>query len=298
MKTGFTVHAVSANQTQQSNPFTHMACKLIAALSLLYVKHTYPKDADQMPVVGVWTELEKTVAGAQPHPFSTLTATIMNLLTVSSSISIRIQALRALVWLCPSTLCPASRTFQETFKAQMKEANHPAHLFKELFFEMYKRVIATPILVPMVLQLVYDWIDIVPHKVDTGLICQIWKTVIEFGKEGRERVLQNIFQILDRAIHPDFRIVSLEILKDIVQFLGDHANTITYENSDMSKPTTPNMALNSIILRLEQYAIFHPWQIRFTSIDALAKIAFLSSSPVRIHIYNFLTTVPNGKFLI
>ncbi|EFA80191.1 hypothetical protein PPL_07013 [Heterostelium album PN500] len=296
IKTGFAVH-ISSHATQQSVPFTHMACKLINSLSQSYVKHQYPKDAAQNPQVGVWTELEKSDPKMPVHPFAGLTAAVTSLLQISPNISIRVQALRALVWLCPSSLCPAARAFFDIFKAQLYEPGHPILLFRELFGELYKRIVETPILSPFLLQLVYDWIDIVPHKVDTSLVRQIWETILNFGLEGRERVLQNCFSVMDRSIHPDFRVVSLEILKDIVFFLGDYANVITYENQNNSTTlaVTDNQALNSIILRLEQYAIFHPWQIRMTAIDALAKIAFLSSSAVRIHIYHFLTTSPNDS---
>ncbi|EGG24696.1 hypothetical protein DFA_02940 [Cavenderia fasciculata] len=294
LKLGFNIHG--DRSTQQSFPYINMSCKLISALSRSYVKHSYPTtttsgDGGNAPAVGNWQEQEKSVTGSINHPFSVLTSFVMSQLP-SPSISIRIQALRALIWLCPSTLCPASRVFQDTFRAQLRDSTHPPHLLKELYVELYRRVIATPVLSPMVLSLIYDWIDIVPHKVDTSLVAMIWKTIIHFGREGRERVLQSIFNILDRSIHPDFRVVSMEIQKDIVQFLGDHANTITYETV---ASTTPSKPLNAIILRLEQYATFQPWQIRMTSIDSLAKIAFLSSTRVKIHIYNFLTTVPNDS---
>ncbi|GAM23264.1 hypothetical protein SAMD00019534_064390 [Acytostelium subglobosum LB1] len=294
IKNAFNTH-FTAHPAQQSIPFTHMVCKLVNALSHSYVRHAYPKAADGSPAIGTWTEVDKTIPSSLTHPFSVLTSSIMGLLSISPNISIRIQALRALVWLCPSTLCPASRTFFECFRNQLREQCHPALLFKELFMELYKRTVVTPVLAPSVLQLVYDWIDIVPHKVDTPLAIQIWTKIIEFGREGRERVLQNCFDVLDRSIHPDFRVVSLEILKDIVQFLGDNANKITLEGEAGDNQPVTDQALNSIILRLEQYAIFHPWQIRMASVDALAKIAFLSSTPFRIHIYHFLTTVPNGS---
>jgi len=329
MKSGFSVHT-SSTGTQQSNPFIHLACKLISSLSQSFVKYTYPKDSNQNPIVGDWTFEEKSLsssstnysiqpninsasvpstnsssstAAANQHPFNSLTSLVISLLNISNSISIRIQSLKALVWLCPSNL-ESCKIFQDTFRAQLRDPNHPPHLFKELFLELYKRIIATPILSPMVLALIYDWVDIVPFKVDINLIIETWKVVIGFGLTARERLLQSIFKILDRPVHSDFRVISLEIQKDIIHFLGDYANVITYENSQRYEKLSDhsganksldisNRALNSIILRLEQYAIYNPWQIRVESIEALAKIAFLSCTSIRIHIYSFLTSVPN-----
>ncbi|EGC31587.1 hypothetical protein DICPUDRAFT_156544 [Dictyostelium purpureum] len=366
-------------QQQQSNPFLHLACKLISALSQSFVKYSYPKDPKtQQPIVGDWSFDEKlfnsqsvypyhhnqspftgtpvnylsangptilqssstqgntnSVAPTQnnvnlnlpngitsanitaasfptstsssskdTHPFSSLTPLILNLLNITPSISIRIQALKALVWLCPSNL-EQSKLYLEAFRTQIRDPYHPTHLFKELFLELYKRIIASPILSPMLLALIYDWIDIIPYKTDVNLIVEIWKTIVDFGKVAREKLLQSIFKILDRSVHPDFRVVSLEIQKEIIKFLGDFSNTITYENpyryesikqnrsGANQSNSTSNMSLNSIILRLEEYAIFSPWQIRMEAVDALAKIAFLSSTVVKIHIYNFLNSAPN-----
>ncbi|EAL66495.1 hypothetical protein DDB_G0281871 [Dictyostelium discoideum AX4] len=336
---------------QQSNPFLHLACKLISVLSQSYVKYSYPKDSTtQQPIIGDWSFDEKqyqhqsvypyhhnlspftglpnpisnnnnssnntkdqstttttsttSSSSNSIHPFSSLTQLILNLLNISPSISIRIQALKALVWLCPSNL-DQSKLYLETFRSQLRDPYHPTHLFKELFLELYKRIIATPILSPMILELVYDWIDIIPSKCDTSLVCEIWKTIVEFGKVfANEKLLASIFKILDRIVHPDFRVLAMEIQKDIIKFLGEYSNQITFEqpsrfeqcksrSGSNQQQHLSNMSLNSIIQRLQQYSIFSPWQIRLESIDSLAKIAFQSSTVVKVHIYNFLTLLPN-----
>ncbi|KYQ88952.1 hypothetical protein DLAC_10541 [Tieghemostelium lacteum] len=332
IKIALTTHTSSTTTTSQSNPIIHLACKLVALLSESYVKSAYPKDnKTQLPIIGDWLDLDNipttttivipTIIQQQQqqqqlqqqpnnrdkdskdqNPFSSLTSIIMSCLTISPSISIRIQALKALVWLCPLDL-KQCQMYRETFKNLLLDPYHPGFLFKELYMEMYKRVIATPVLSPMILSLIYDWIDIVPPKVDTNLICQTLRVIIDFGLEAKEKVLATLFKILDRSVHPDFRVVNLEILKDLIRFLGDVANVLTFESQSLYPTVSSstalksleisNQSLNSIIQRLEQYAIYNPWQLRMESVDALGKIAFQSSTSVRIHIYNFLSSIPN-----
>jgi hypothetical protein len=54
-----------------------------------------------------------------------------------------------------------------------------------------------------------------------------------------------------------------------------------------------NRSMKSIVLRLEQGVAFGPFEIRAVCLEALAKIAFRSSWPLRLHLFEFMTLVSN-----
>lgn len=276
--------SLSLTSPTSSSPLVHSACRTVKILAEAFSKHlssqlsakSESKDPDLDPIT------DKTVE----HPLAPLYSHVVTLLDAPSS-HVRLQALKTLVWLgLPNN--EDSDQFRNILAAQfMTGANLSANLVEAVFTEWLRRVQALPRFSGLALTLIADWFWLAPEKLNFSVVFSIWKTIMGFGAKGRALVLRNIFEILDRDLIPQQRTFTHLIRKNIFWFLGENGNVLVNDVPEhYSKGTDiTNPGLKAIVLRVSQEALFGGWEVRSVCVDALAKIAILSASSARIHIY-------------
>eukprot|EP01122_Echinamoeba_exundans_P015994 TRINITY_DN7980_c0_g1_i1.p1 TRINITY_DN7980_c0_g1~~TRINITY_DN7980_c0_g1_i1.p1 ORF type:complete len:845 (+),score=176.75 TRINITY_DN7980_c0_g1_i1:92-2626(+) len=249
------------------------------------------------------------------HPLTELRTNILAIFKSRGCISVRLKSLTTLIWL---TFSWNARKLEETILAERRSL--APHLFDEICEELNLRVKVTPELADSVLSIFYHLFCSVPAKMNTAIMFNVWKSIME-TRLGKQKVLLSCFQMLDQLHNKETRLITFQVHKQIYWFLGEHANALTGEhisagrngtlrgnamqaeenNSDDEirlariEPETEiqNRSMKSIVLRLEQGVAFGPFEIRAVCIEALAKIAFRSSWPLRLHLFEFMTLVAN-----
>lgn len=192
------------------------------------------------------------------------------------------------------------RSFVASFLGLGNSSSHaPAHVCStEVFLEFHERVKVTPNIVPFVLQLIYSWRVHLPHKFVPETAGHIWETILGYGPEARQQVLENIFQILDLLHKPGERLHSYRVQQHLFWFLGQHGVVLAGGATDgPSADGAINPCLCAILVRLEQAVVFHTWETRATCLDAIGKIAIMSPRPVRHHVVSFLHTLESDTCL-
>jgi len=108
-------------------------------------------------------------------------------------------------------------------------------------------------------------------------------------------VLKNIYEIMDRNIKPQHRLIALDIQKNMMYFLGEYANLLTNEYPERYNKKSAgtggdisNGALKAIIMRLSSNALFGPWEMRSVCLEGLGKIAIRSGTAAKVHIYSVI----------
>jgi len=156
------------------------------------------------------------------------------------------------------------------------------------------RVKATPSVTLNVLQLLYQWFLRSPRKFNPELLTSIWTTIIGFGSdESRSKLLQNIFEFLDRFHGRHTRLIVFDIWKTVISFLGENAHILAKEDqfSSGNSSRIQNETMKNILLKLECAAVSSSWELRIITLEVLAKIAFRSNNAIRLRIYEFITLV-------
>lgn len=246
------------------------------------------------------------------HPLTELRQNILSLFKSKGSLSVRLKSLTTLIWL---TFSWNARKLEETILAERR--NLPQHLFDEICEELNMRVKVTPELADTILSIFYQLFCTVPAKLNTFILTNVWKTIME-TRVGKQKVLQSCFQMLDQLHSKETRLITFLVHKQIYWFLGEHANALTGEHISSGRSSGPlsarktgddsdddnpihidaeteiqNRSMKSIVLRLEQGAAFGPFEIRSVCVEGLAKIAFRSSWPLRLHLFEFMSLTAN-----
>eukprot|EP00026_Physarum_polycephalum_P004153 Phypoly_transcript_04170.p1 GENE.Phypoly_transcript_04170~~Phypoly_transcript_04170.p1 ORF type:complete len:726 (+),score=99.41 Phypoly_transcript_04170:178-2178(+) len=281
--------SLSLTSPTSSSPLVHAACRTVKMLAEAYSNHLSSQESQQQ-TLGKDPSLELNDK-LDDHPLASLYQHVVLLLD-AASLHVRFQALKTLVWLgLPNN--DDSKMFRAIIMNQLIGGTLSKTIVEGVFSELLQRVQSVPRFAGLVLTLVADWCWLAAEKVNFSIVYSIWKTIMGFGPKGRSLVLTNIFFILDRDLVPQQRTLSILIRKNIFWFLGENGNVLVNDISTSYHgnvlPDINNPGLKAIVLRLSQGALFGAWEVRSICTEALAKVAILSSSLTRIHIYGVAT---------
>jgi hypothetical protein len=172
----------------------------------------------------------------------------------------------------------------------------PPLLFNQLMLEIHATLEISPALTQQALALIGDWFSVAPELIEMSTIGAIWRAILRHPN-GRESVLRNALDVLDRQYNERNRVSLLDAKRSVFSFLGANANILANEycerytvdnQSDEGTASITNAAMFALILRLEKSAFAAPWETRVACVEALGQIAMRSHVTVCEYVHQLL----------
>eukprot|EP01094_Clydonella_sp_ATCC50884_P012877 TRINITY_DN2316_c0_g1_i1.p1 TRINITY_DN2316_c0_g1~~TRINITY_DN2316_c0_g1_i1.p1 ORF type:complete len:779 (-),score=258.81 TRINITY_DN2316_c0_g1_i1:448-2637(-) len=207
---------------------------------------------------------------------------------------LRLYALKCLVWLAFGDGLILS---QRIIERELRASSLSGAQFATLFLEMLERSEVTPSCTPMVLHLVRVWREVSPEEVCHHTIGRLWESLASKGPLGRHLVLKNIFECLDIGSRAQKHAHDVKFLRYAYAHLGAHGVMLasgekTKESAEGGEDTIA-AALEAVLVRLQNAAVFSEWETRNVAVEALAQIGICSPSiGVRTHILEVCKALP------
>lgn len=235
------------------------------------------------------------------NPLNDLKGALQTVFKNSKSSYVRTQVVLSYIWIeyphngiiLEELISPMSQTIQ-------------SHLLTHLFQVFLERVQHSPELISTLLNIYYHICLTAPANLDISSLLSTWEACMRINNTCKLKVLKNTFDILNANYKKDTRLITYNIHRATYWFLGEHAPFLTAEVisalptfstivNDVAHFPISNSLLIQIISYLEKAIILSPWEIRLVCIEALAKIAFQSSYPVKLRIYELLNLLAHSQ---
>ncbi|KAL6048793.1 hypothetical protein QOT17_020834 [Balamuthia mandrillaris] len=162
---------VDALKPTNTLPLLHAAAKCTAVLARAFTKHQRDEK--------IFIDKEKD------HPLLPLIESLQSVLDKKKNIYIRLQAIKALIWL---SLTHKTTRLQSIILNELKRNALTPALFSELFESIRERTETTEEFAEFALQMVYHWYQYLPEKVDADVMTAIWSTVLSKDKTALKQV--------------------------------------------------------------------------------------------------------------
>lgn len=274
-------------------PIAHRAAYITRILAERYIQHIEGK---QVSLTSSSSTISKpSTTDPTKEPLYEIKTTILTLIENTKSQSTKLQALCALIWLT------SSQNAKELEDIIFKECQElPQNLIDRIFKELLNRAKTSSLFIDLILDVFYNIYKTVPAKLNIKILMSTWKRIMKIGEKFRLKVLVSIFRYLETVHRKESKHITDNIQRTIYWFLGEQANILTGERcatipsecAFLDQNNTIQLSINpsmeAIVNKLEQAILLSTWETRLVCLEALAKIAFLSSYPIRIRIYEFL----------
>ncbi|KAJ6228953.1 hypothetical protein M0813_08452 [Anaeramoeba flamelloides] len=282
--------------------------------SLCHFLQSYHKYLVKFGIKGKYYSFNESIACAD---------LLFNMLEFTENKSLRISIFKALFWLI-NPILPTERHLnylENTFFRELKKQNYfNRYMIDDLIFEFQKLLSINRYSIKIVLTLLVAMTQNCSNIIENEHILQVWVEIKEIKQDrlsNCELLLQHIFKIID---HTDNTVNHFK--QSAIWFLGEYANEMTCvtldsflqqsktksnnknnenfnsisngEDDDNELDLIPNLALKSIIIRLQHNAFFGKWDVKTESILGLTKIAIKTGMPLVFHIYNFFIELGNS----
>lgn len=280
--------------TSNITPLAHRAAYITRILGERYIQHI---EGTSVSLTSSSSTIPPKTNNVDPtkEPLYEIKNNILTLIENTKSQSTKLQALCALIWL---TTSPFVKEIEDIIFRECQDL--PQNLIDRIFKDLLNRAKISSLFIDIMLDLFYNIYKTVPAKFNIKILMSTWKRIMKIGEKFRFKVLLDIFKYLETPHRKESKHITDNIQKTIYWFLGERANVLTGERCatipancafvDQSNTIqlSINASMEAIVNKLEQAILLSSWETRLVCLEALAKIAFLSSYPVRIRIYEFL----------
>eukprot|EP01126_Amoeba_proteus_P027328 TRINITY_DN2711_c0_g2_i1.p1 TRINITY_DN2711_c0_g2~~TRINITY_DN2711_c0_g2_i1.p1 ORF type:complete len:682 (+),score=103.49 TRINITY_DN2711_c0_g2_i1:61-2106(+) len=167
----------------QPAPHLHAALRVIALLAEKYLVQVEKELARD-------NRNSNSIVSCLNHPLYSLQQPILGIMKKVKGF-VRLKILEASIWL---TLQSNSNQLKDLI---MNEINFlPSELFHRILSELLRRLQTSPGMATTALHLIQTIFRTHPSKVNPEMLPDMWQIVMEFGSQGRQKVLANIFDLL------------------------------------------------------------------------------------------------------